>query len=87
MRTKAQLFRVVRTADGRAQVDPSMKADGRGAYLCRSRECLRRAVKSRGFERSLKMRIPESCIQELEGMVAAGEGRRPTESKEMTESF
>ena len=40
--------------------------NGRGAYLCPSMDCYRKAVKSRGLERSLKMAIPKDVYEMLE---------------------
>ena len=39
---------------------------GRGAYICRSRECLRLARKNKGLERSFKMSIPNEVYDTLE---------------------
>ena len=42
------------------------KKNGRGAYLCPSRECLEKAVKSKGLERSFKQAIPPEVYSRLE---------------------
>ena len=39
---------------------------GRGAYICRNRECLRLARKNKGLERSFKMSIPNEVYDTLE---------------------
>ncbi len=41
------------------------KKNGRGAYLCPSGECLERAIKSKGLERSFKQAIPSEVYDEL----------------------
>jgi predicted RNA-binding protein YlxR (DUF448 family) len=51
---KRGLVRVVRTPDGRVEVDETGKKSGRGAYLCRTRECWEKALKSRALEYALK---------------------------------
>ena len=38
---------------------------GGGAYLCFSKECLEKAMKSRGLERSLKAAIPQEVYENL----------------------
>ena len=38
---------------------------GRGAYLCFSEECLEKAIKNHGLERSLKMAVPDEVYQNL----------------------
>ena len=62
MKNKKELIRVIRTAEGEFLLD----ANGRGAYLCPSRECFQKAVKSRGLERSFKQAIPKEVYDALE---------------------
>ena len=62
---KRSLIRVVRTPDGTIILDATGKKSGRGAYICRSAECLEKAVKSHGLERSLKMAVPPEVYEEL----------------------
>ena len=42
------------------------KKNGRGAYLCKQRECLLKARKNKGLERSFKMSIPNEVYDNLE---------------------
>ena len=42
------------------------RKNGRGAYLCFSKECLQKAIKNKGLERSLKMQIPQEVYENLE---------------------
>jgi predicted RNA-binding protein YlxR (DUF448 family) len=44
--SKRDLVRVVRTREQAVQIDPTGKAPGRGAYLCRSRHCWDRALQA-----------------------------------------
>ena len=53
MKPKRELTRVVRTPEGTVCIDRKGKANGRGAYLCPSRDCLARAQKARRLERAL----------------------------------
>lgn len=53
VKTKHELVRLVRTADGSVEVDISGKKNGRGAYLCHSRKCWETALKSGRLEHSL----------------------------------
>ena len=57
VRPKRDLVRVVRTPDGVVIVDETGKRSGRGAYLCRQRDCWDRALKGRHLERALKMTL------------------------------
>jgi uncharacterized protein len=61
-RPKHELVRVVRSAGGVA-VDPTGKAEGRGAYVCRDRRCARDAV--RGLERALRVRLDPDDLATL----------------------
>ena len=66
MKNKKELIRVIRTAEGEFLLDATGKKNGRGAYLCPSRECFQKAVKSRGLERSFKQAIPKEVYGALE---------------------
>lgn len=60
MKEKKDLLRIVkRNDDGRIVPDPSGKIQGRGCYLCRTRDCMEQAKKNRGLSRSFKCSIPE----------------------------
>ena len=66
MRSKKEMMRVLKTEDGSIVLDMTGKKNGRGAYLCRQAECLNRARKSKGLERSLKIGIPDEIYGKLE---------------------
>ncbi len=69
---KSALLRIVRTVEGRVAVDATGKIAGRGAYLCRSADCLRRALKEKRLSRALRTEIPEEVVRQLEKIVAQG---------------
>src|SRR5438270_10534649 len=54
---KRGLVRVVRTPAGAVEIDPTGKRSGRGAYLCRSRECWTSALQKKSLEHALKTEI------------------------------
>ncbi len=66
MKSKKEMIRVIKTADEEILLDATGRKNGRGAYLCPSMECLRKAVKSKGLERSFKMAIPKEVYDTLE---------------------
>jgi hypothetical protein len=73
---KKSLIRVVRqkTADGSVSVlvDRTGKANGRGAYVCNSAECVEKALRQRKFERSLSIAaLPEEFAGQLRAAVQA----------------
>ena len=54
MKSKKEMLRVLKTTEDEIVLDTTGKKNGRGAYLCLSRECLDKAIKNHGLERSLK---------------------------------
>lgn len=66
MKSKKEMLRILKTAEGDVVLDTTGRKNGRGAYLCRSGECLKKARKNRGLERSLKMAVPSEVYDSLE---------------------
>ena len=75
MKSKKEMLRILRTAEGEILLDISGKKNGRGAYVCRSRECFEKAVKNKGLERSLKIKIPEETYESLKKEIESIEKR------------
>lgn len=73
MKSKKEMMRVIKTAEGGIVLDRTGKKNGRGAYLCVSEECLRKARKNKGLERSFKMRISGEIYEKLEKEFEADE--------------
>jgi predicted RNA-binding protein YlxR (DUF448 family) len=57
---------VLKTTEDEIVIDATGRKNGRGAYICPSMECFKKAVKSKGLERSLKMAIPKEVYEALE---------------------
>ncbi len=66
MKNKKEMIRVIKTPEDEILIDKTGKKNGRGAYICNSPECFRKAEKNRGLERSLKVSIPKEVYEELE---------------------
>ena len=66
MKSKREMIRVIKTPENEILLDATGRKNGRGAYLCPAMECLKKAVKSKGLERSFKMAIPPEVYQALE---------------------
>ena len=66
MKSKKEMMRVLKTPEDEIVLDVTGKKNGRGAYLCKSGECLSRARKNKGLERSFKMSIPNEVYDNLE---------------------
>ncbi len=71
MKDKKEMMRILKTAEGPIVLDMTGKKNGRGAYLCKSAECLQKARRNKGLERSFKMSIPEEVYETLEKEYAA----------------
>ena len=65
MKPKRELIRAVRSPTGDVSLDPTGKKPGRGAYVCCSAECLRRALKQRQLDRALEAKVDEAVSQQL----------------------
>ena len=65
MKSKKEMLRILRTVDGEIVLDVTGRKNGRGAYLCRDTQCLKKAMKNKGLERSLKAAIPEEIYEKL----------------------
>ena len=70
---KKELVRVVRAADGAISLDLTGKKPGRGAYVCRSAECLKAARKARRLERAFSCRIPDTVYDRMEEELSRNE--------------
>ena len=57
MKSKKEMIRVLKTTEDEIVLDTTGKKNGRGAYICRSGECLEKAIRNHGIERSLKTGI------------------------------
>ena len=66
MKGKKEMIRVIRTSEGEFLLDATGRKNGRGAYLCPNSDCLAKAVKNKGLERSFKQAIPKEVYEALE---------------------
>ena len=63
---KKELVRIVKTPEGAICLDLSGKMNGRGAYLCRNPECLKKARKAKRLERAFDLQIPDEVYEAVE---------------------
>ena len=66
MKSKKEMIRVIRTSEGEFLLDATGRKNGRGAYLCPNSDCLAKAVKNKGLERSFKQANPKEVYEALE---------------------
>lgn len=65
MKPKKELVRVLKTADEQIVIDATGRMNGRGAYICHSSDCLKKAIKTKSIERSLGIGISDNIYDEL----------------------
>lgn len=66
MKPKKELVRVVRSPEGEISLDLTGRKPGRGAYVCRSADCLKAARKAKRLEKAFSCRIPDEVYGRLE---------------------
>ena len=74
MKPKKELLRVVRSPEGIVSIDTTGRKPGRGAYVCRAADCLKRAIKQKQLERAFECPLGEethaSLLQALNDLEA-----------------
>ncbi len=65
VQAKREFVRVVRTPEGRVELDPTGKKNGRGAYVHETRSCWEEALKKDRLGRALKVTVPPEDLQAL----------------------
>ncbi len=71
VKAKRELIRVVRVSDDSVEVDSGGKKAGRGAYLCRTRECWQIGLKGNRLEHALRTTLTQDNREQL---IRYGEG-------------
>ena len=66
---KNELYRIVRTTEGEIVLDKTGKKNGRGAYICSSKECLERAIKGKKLEKEFETKISDEIYEELRNIM------------------
>ncbi len=66
------LLRIVRAPDGMVGYDPTGKANGRGAYVCRDEACIAGAFARGGLSHALSTPVPAILADELRRIVSRG---------------
>ena len=70
---KRTLVRVVKSPEGEVSLDLTGKKAGRGAYVCKKAECLRKARKKKAFERAFGVKIDDSVYNTMEEEMESAE--------------
>ena len=62
---KYELLRIVRTNEGKIEVDLTGKLNGRGAYIKKDKSVLEKAKKSKALERHLEISIDDDVYDKI----------------------
>ncbi len=68
-REKQDLLRIVKSKEGIVEVDLTGKKSGRGAYICKSEECLDKVIKSKRLQRVLETEISDELYESIRGVI------------------
>ena len=71
-KNKNELLRIVKQNDGKIFVDKTGKANGRGAYICNSVDCLEKAIKLKRLEKKFETKIDDEIYEDLRGSIFEG---------------
>jgi predicted RNA-binding protein YlxR (DUF448 family) len=71
IKDKRDLFRIVRTPEGRLIIDPTGKANGRGAYLCRQASCWEKGDQKQRLAQALRITLSAEELAELQNQLQA----------------
>ncbi len=64
-RHKSELLRVVKNSSGEFLLDTSGKAQGRGAYICKSEICAATLKKRRNLDKIFKTKLPNELYDKI----------------------
>lgn len=73
MKPKKELVRVVKTPEDEILMDLTGRKNGRGAYICRDVECLKKARKAKRIEKSFRCSIPDEVYDKMEEELKSGD--------------
>lgn len=71
-KNKKELLRIVKQNNGKIFVDKTGKANGRGAYICNSVDCLEKAIKLKRLEKKFETKIDDEIYEDLRGAIFEG---------------
>ena len=66
---KSELIRIVKNKNNEISIDETGKQEGRGAYICNSKECLEKLIKSKRLNKVFKTEISDEIYDKLRGVM------------------
>lgn len=67
---KKELVRIVKNKEGQIFIDETGKQNGRGAYICKNSECLKKMEKQKLLNKAFKTVVDEKLYKNLEEYIA-----------------
>ncbi len=68
-KNKKELVRIVNSKEQGIIVDINQREQGRGTYICKNEECLKKAIKNKGLSRTLKVNVSDEKFNEIRGVM------------------
>lgn len=65
---KSEFIRIVNNLD-KIKIDKTQKEKGRGAYICKNKDCFNKIIKKKSLNKALKSSVPEDIIKKLEELI------------------
>lgn len=65
MHDKRDLLRIVKDKEDNISIDKTGKQNGRGAYVCKSEECISKLIRQKTLNKVFKMNIGEEIYKKL----------------------
>lgn len=66
---KGQLFRIVRSPEGEVSLDLTGRKNGRGAYLSKKKDCIKKAWDKGILSRHLNATVPSAVFEEMLSLI------------------
>ena len=66
MKEKPSLIRIIKDNTGAISLDVTGRKNGRGAYVCKNKECLAKLKKKNGLDKAFQMRVDKEIYEQLE---------------------
>lgn len=66
LKEKREMLRVVKNTDGKIFIDFSLKAPGRGAYVCNNAECVKKLKKNRILNKVFSCAVDDAVYAAVE---------------------
>lgn len=69
MQDKRNLLRIVKDKTEGVSVDLTGKKNGRGAYICKDEECLKKCIKQKSFNKAFQTNIDDSIYSQIQEVI------------------